>query len=146
MSRSDSDKTGGYGASASTRNEPSSSPQTEAAGGRHLNRLERAGWAAIAAETLALKWGDAVALREMVLSAGRFVSIQRLDECSGLYESRKRNRMEPARRVPTRMARIRGALEDLGVPRAAVENSRGLGYAIAPHYARLVRDIIERAA
>lgn len=108
---------------------------------RSLNRLERAGWSMLAREVLGVRPGEALALLEMVMSPGRIVSYERLDECFGPHDVRSES--AASRRLATYMARVRASLEDLGFPRAAIENTAGVGYAIAPHYARLLRQIVE---
>lgn len=111
-----------------------------------MNRFERAGLAALAAEMLDLRRGEGKALCELVVNAGRFVEHARLDECSGRYESAKRVRTHIARRLPTRIARIRKALEDVGFPPSAIENNPGVGYAMPVRHARRLIEMLECAA
>ena len=108
---------------------------------RSLNRLERAGWAMIARETLGIRPGEALALLEMVMNPGRIVSYERLDAFFGPQDGRMSG--AASRRLGCYMARVRASLEDFGVPRTAIENLAGVGYAIAPHYARRLRQIVE---
>jgi DNA-binding response OmpR family regulator len=108
---------------------------------RSLNRLERAGWVMLAREALGIRPGEASALLEMVMSPGRIVSYERLDACFGPHDGRSSS--AASRRLGCYMARVRASLEDLGIPRAAIENLAGVGYGIAPHYARRLRQIVE---
>lgn len=103
-----------------------------------LNRLELAGWTVLASERLGIKRSDATALREMVMRPGRKVPYSRLDECFGAKSPNP-----AARRLPTYMARLRNALEDVGIPRFAIQNEPGLGYAIPAQHAQRVREIVE---
>lgn len=107
-----------------------------------LNRLERAGWAVVAGEVLGLFHGEAGLLRELVFNAGRVVSNEELAKCFLRHEHRQPER-PPSARVAVRMARVRRILPDLGVPRHAIENEPGVGYAMAPHHARRIRQIVE---
>jgi flagellum-specific peptidoglycan hydrolase FlgJ len=46
-------------------------------------------------------------------------------------------------RLSVRVSRVRNALSDLGFPREAIENDPEAGYALAPHYARQLRSMVE---
>ncbi len=111
-----------------------------------MSPLEKAGWVLVARTALGLKVGDATALRELALNGGRFIEHARLDACSQYYDSSRRGRGPVERRLPTRMARIRGALVDLGFPPSSVENSPGLGYAMPAHHAARLNDLIAELA
>lgn len=108
-----------------------------------LNRLELAGWSVFAAEGLQITLSDATALRELVMRPGRLVEYDRLDKCFHSQERPKHPRGPASRRLPTYMARLRNALEDVGVPRQAIQNEPGMGYAIPEQHARRVREIVE---
>lgn len=103
-----------------------------------LNRLEMAGWAVLASERFRIARPDAVALRELVMRPGLKVPYSRLDKCFGARSS-----TSAARRLPTYMARLRNALEDVGLPRFAIQNEPGLGYVIPAQHAHRVREIVE---
>lgn len=111
---------------------------------RPLNRLEQLGWTALASQVLAIRRGEAAALCALVTSPGRIVTVDALNGCFQHYESSRAYR-HPRFRLSTRIARVRSALEDAGVPRTAIENQRTVGYAVAPHHARQIRQIVEGA-
>jgi DNA-binding response OmpR family regulator len=109
---------------------------------RTLNALERAGWSVVAADRFGLCPGEGALLRELTLSAGRFVSV---DYLAGLFYGADARRMPARLRLSVRVSRIRNALSDLGFPRDAIENDAEAGYALAPHYARQLRAMVEGA-
>lgn len=108
-----------------------------------LNRLERAGWAVIAAERFGLTSGEAAILRELAFAGGRYVEP---DHLASHLSGGDRARHPASERLSVRVSRIRNALADMGLPRAAIESSRGIGYALAPHHARNVRQMVEVSA
>lgn len=112
-------------------------PQTYA---QPLNHLERAGWAAVAAERFAICPAEASVLRELVLASGRYVGA---DYLAGQIGGPENTRTSARLRLSVRVSRIRKALQDLGLPPCAIENDREAGYAIAPHHARRVRSFVE---
>lgn len=99
-----------------------------------LNRLERAGWPVIAADMLGLHKGDALALCELVCAGGRVVTYDRL---ASLFRGAQDAEfaLESRLRVTARIGAIRAALEDIGIPRGAIKNTREVGYAIDPTHA-----------
>lgn len=111
-----------------------------------MSPLECAGWVFVARSALGLKIGDAIALRALALNPGRFLSYDQLDGCSQEYDHTRRGRLPVNRRLPTRMARIRGALVDLGFPACAVENQKGTGYAMSVHHAKRLNSLIASLA
>lgn len=109
-----------------------------------LNRLERAGWASIAADVFSLRSGEATILRDLVLSPGRIISNDALRQCFRAYEHKRLVR-PVTERICVSVGRIRSALEDMGLPRSAIRNERETGYVIPAHYARRIRQIVEES-
>lgn len=109
---------------------------------RVLNRLECAGWAVVAADTLCLPTGEAKVLRAMVFAPGRAFSPEQIQ---AQFRRREHGRAQQlARRsVSTAIARIRSALADVGLSRTAIINDPDAGYSITPDAARSLRQIVE---
>lgn len=107
-----------------------------------LNRLEALGWAFLAQEVLSLSAGEARALQKLACERpGQVVSNDEL--------RRSLSKALPCTRdarlaVSTRLARVRGALVDVGFDRTVVENIERVGYRIARAEARQIRTLIEQ--
>ncbi|MGH6978840.1 MAG: hypothetical protein ACRED4_06080 [Brevundimonas sp.] len=108
---------------------------------RPLNRLEALGWAFLAQEVLSLSAGEARALQKLACERpGQVVSNADLRRClSKALPCTRDARLA----VSTRLARVRGALVDVGFDRTVVENIERVGYRIARAEARQVRTLIE---
>lgn len=107
-----------------------------------LNRLEALGWAVLAQEVLGLSAGEARALQRLACDrAGQVVSNDELRRC--LSRALPCNR-DARLAVSTRLARVRGALVDVGFDWTVVENIERVGYRIARAEARQIRALIEQ--
>lgn len=108
-----------------------------------LNRLERRGWAQVAQDTLRLTPGEARLLAHLVLDRPGGVCGY---ACLSGHLAPQPALTPPSRRLPTRMARIRNALRDLGLPSSVVENISEVGYRIDPSSALRIRALVEAVA
>lgn len=106
-----------------------------------LNRLEALGWAFLAQQHLGLSAGEARALQLLACERpGRVVSSEDIQAAL--------SKQVPCRRpvrlaASTRLARVRGALVDVGFCKAVIENLPREGYRIRLSDARLIRSLIE---
>lgn len=109
----------------------------------NLNALERRGWPVAAQDALRMTAGEARVLAHMVLDRPGGVCTY---DCLATHLAPLPVASLASRRLPTRMARIRSALRDIGLPSSAVENISETGYRVDPASAQRIRALVEAAA
>lgn len=110
---------------------------------RALNRLERVGWPIAAQGALGVTAGEARVLAHLVLDRPGGVCTY---DCLVKHLAPLPSISRPSRRLPTRLARIRNALRDLGLPSSAIENISETGYRVDAASAQRIRVIVEATA
>ena len=109
-----------------------------------LNRLERLGWTVLAERHLSLTPGESRVLAHLTLD--RPDGVCTYDCLAGHLNLQDGTASVARRRLPTRIARIRRALRDLGLPSSSVQNVSEVGYRIGADSARRIRGLVEAAA
>lgn len=108
---------------------------------RPLNRLEALGWAFLAQQHLGLSAGEARALQLLACERpGRVVSSE---DIQAALSKRVPCRRPVRLAASTRLARVRGALVDVGFCKAVIENLPREGYRIRLSDACQIRSLIE---